>query len=193
MSDPRITVYGRAHHGGRSCSIDLRGHRVLISSGGPEQDASAQALASDLLTADWQIEAARREAAHAKETAHSARADANANREALGAVLIGTRRFFGPVLLVPGAHGWDEEVWLLDPEKGERGTGLRFGSLQILWINHPELRPVGVHGQGILLDALALPETVPFCACGRRIHECDGSRAGCEAITAARAETGGEP
>lgn len=158
---PLVTTYGRAHHGGRSCAIELRGLRVLINSDGPEQDAGTQALASDLLTMDWQLEVARREADHAKKTAEVAHADANASRESLGAVLVGRRRFFGPVLLVPGANGWDEEVWLLDPEKGERGTGLRFGSLRILWINHPELRPVGVHGQGILLDALALPETVP--------------------------------
>lgn len=176
---PLVTQYGRDFCGGQSCAVELRGLRVLVNASGEASNEAVARLAEDLVTMDWQLEAARREATHAKTSADEARASANASRAALGAVLVGQRRFFGPVLLVPGALGWDGEVWLLDPEKQDGGTGLRFGSLRILWINHPELRPVGVQGQGILLDALALPETVPFCACGRRVHECDGSRAGC--------------
>lgn len=66
----------------------------------------------------------------------------------------GRRRFFGPVLMKPARPGeWDGEVWLLDPEKRERGFSLRFESLAEVRQLHPELWVVGVVDGGVLLDA----------------------------------------
>lgn len=70
------------------------------------------------------------------------------------AAISGRRRFFGPVLMRPARPGaWDGEVWLLDPEKGERGLGPRFASVAEVRALHPELWVVTADADGVLLDA----------------------------------------
>ena len=86
--------------------------------------------------------------------AHGARAEA---QERLSRVLTGRAPFFGRLLVRTGADG---VAWLLDPDKQERGFGLRFESLTELWRAHPELRPVSWGDDGLIVEGLAMGPTI---------------------------------
>ena len=72
----------------------------------------------------------------------------------LEAALGGDRRCMGRVLMKPATPAdWRGEVWLLDPDKQERGFGLRFSSVAAVRREHPELYPVGATADGVLLQS----------------------------------------
>lgn len=161
-----LTVYGRNRNGdgGRNVSIVVEGMTVLIQSDDASSDEKAIEVARALKhRGDLLAEAQKLRAEHAEEVAalkrwnEELRVKAAAATASLHAVAEGRRRFFGPVLCVPTTAGdWSGSVWLLDPEKGERGSGLRFASLSELRELHPELWIVSVTDRGILLDAAKL-------------------------------------
>jgi hypothetical protein len=163
-----LTVYGRNRNGagGRNVSISIDGLTVLIQSNDEETNARAVAVARTLIDHGEvlaALERCRGEVTALKQNLVEQRAAAAAARANLLAAAEGRRRFFGPVLCVPAQGGdWSGAVWLLDPEKGERGRGLRFASLAELRARHPELWIIAVTDRGVLLDAATLKsEEVP--------------------------------
>jgi hypothetical protein len=64
-------------------------------------------------------------------------------------------RFFGRVLCVVTDNG----VWLQDPEKRDKGFGLRFASLAHVWREFPDLRPVSWDGGDLILESFAMQES----------------------------------
>lgn len=52
----------------------------------------------------------------------------------------------------------DGRAWLQDPERGDRGFGLRFASLAELWRTHPDLRPVEWSGGRLIVESFAMVE-----------------------------------
>jgi hypothetical protein len=161
-----LTVYGRNRNGdgGRNVSLVVDGLTVLIQSDDAASDEKAIEVARALKRrGDLLAEAQKLRSEHAEEVAALKRRNeelhvkAAAATASLQAAAEGRRRFFGPVLCVPTTAGdWSGAVWLLDPEKGERGRGLRFASLSELRELHPELWIVSVTERGILLDAAKL-------------------------------------
>lgn len=159
-----IFVYGRNVGGGRNIGVDLDGVRVLVESHSPETDAAADRVARQIAERhDANVVAAGERAEHRRVVASLTgridiqRARARSAESALASAIEGRRRFFGPVLLVAGRDGWGGEVWLMDPEKRERGSALTFGSLAALRAAHPELWVVCPDGDGILMDVCAIP------------------------------------
>ena len=112
-------------------------------------DAVAAATHPGMLELD-RLQRVAQDRLDSAEAAHRARAIA---QERLSRVLTGKAPFFGRLLVRVGADG---SAWLLDPEKQERGFGLRFGSLAELWRAHPELRPVTWGDGDLLVEGLAI-------------------------------------
>lgn len=61
----------------------------------------------------------------------------------------------GPFLVRQAEDG---SVWLLDPEKQERGYGLRFASLNDLWNSEPSLRPIEWRNDDLIVAPVQLFE-----------------------------------
>lgn len=155
-------VYGQNGGGGRNVGLDVRGVRVLLQSDGAAEDERVLRLARDIQAGVAALDAERARAAEATRRTERLARELDTARAALGAATTGRRRFFGPVLCRPATPGdWSGPVWLLDPEKGERGSGLRFASLAELRAVHPELWIVGCVDGGVLLDACALRQVLP--------------------------------
>lgn len=162
-----IHEYMRRADGSRALGLDpVDGVHVLIE---PRDEASqkrAHQLATAIADAALEQEA-QQLAINAVQAANEKFADALrkarariAELEAINAAAIaGRRRFFGPVLMRPARAGdWTGAVWLLDPVKQERGSGLRFDSLAEVRSLHPELWVTAVVDNGVLLDAWAETE-----------------------------------
>lgn len=164
-----VHVYGRNGSGGRNVGIETDGMKLLVYSTNEGTDAAALALAHRIVdredarvAAEAQIATARAEAMHLRELLDRAESSLRDARHALQVAIDGRRRFFGPVLCEPASvAGWEGPIWLLDPQKRDRGTGLRFASLAELRMRHPELWIVRVEGTSILLDAAPLRSEVP--------------------------------
>lgn len=158
-----MTVYGRNRNGagGRNVAVTVDGLTVLVQSDDEASDEKAVAVARAILDRGEllaELEQCRSKIADLKKRLAEQRAAVDVSRASLLAAAEGRRRFFGPVLCVPAQGGdWSGAVWLLDPEKGEHGRGLRFASLAELRERHPELWIVGVTDRGVLLDAATLP------------------------------------
>lgn len=155
MTRTGIHVYGQSANGGHAVGLDVGGLRVLIQPRGPEEDAAAVALAQAVEhAAGLAAELQRAQAGLRREAARADAAEA-----ALARALEGRRALFGRALLVPELAGdWGGPVWLYDPERRERGMGLRFPSLEALRHAYPELWVAGLLDGGVLLDAAPLPE-----------------------------------
>jgi len=161
-----IFVYGRNGNGGHNVGVEVDGIRVLIESRGEDHDRDVERLARTIAerheanaVADHERRAHREAVLHLSEMIDRANERARAAKSALECAIPGRRRFFGPVLCVPGRDGWSGEVWLLDPEKRDRGAGIQFDSLAHLREVHPELWIVRTEGEGVLLDVCALSGT----------------------------------
>jgi hypothetical protein len=165
MSESRVTVYGQRQDGARNLGLEVGGIRVLLTPPDEEHQVEAGRLAAWLLEQEVErgtllarLRAAEEEAETLRGHLQRAREAVRAADERANAAIAGRRRFFGPVLLQPARAGdWTGEVWLLDPEKQGRGSGLRFASLAEVRAMHPELWVVGVAEDGILLDAWGEP------------------------------------
>lgn len=81
----------------------------------------------------------------------------------LDRVLHGRTPAFGEILVRVDPH--NGSAWLLDPVRKDAGFGLRFPSLNDLWREHPELRPVrwGADADGpvLIVAAFAMCPPVP--------------------------------
>ena len=159
-----IIEYGQRMNGARSIGVDfaLDGVRVLIEPSTSDGNATARELADRIaddentrLALSVQLEAERNEARRLREQIRKLETKLAEQRAISEAAISGRRRFFGPVLMRPVKSDWSGEVWLLDPEKKERGAGLRFASVAEVRTLHPELWVVAVTDDGVLLDAWA--------------------------------------
>lgn len=129
------------------------GFRVLVEPNDEAQNAAAMDLARRIAGDESRLAGAKSEAATLREQVERLEAKVRDLRAVNEAATTGRRRFFGPVLLKAGTEGWAGPVWLLDPEKQERGTGLLFASLAEARSMHPELWVIGTTADGVLLDA----------------------------------------
>ena len=161
-----IFIYGRNGNGGHNVGVKVDGTMVLIESRGEEHDKDVERLARSIAekheanaVAEGERRAHHQRVRNLSEMLDRANGRARMARSALESVLNGRRRFFGPVLCVAGPDGWSGEVWLLDPQKRESGSGLAFCSLAHLREMHPELWIVRPEGDGILLDVCPIPKT----------------------------------
>lgn len=156
-----ITQYGARGGGARALGLTVDGIAVLVTPSTADENVKAARLAEQICDAGL-VDAVRVETINGLKAdldAAKARASQAAARiaalEAINAAAIaGRRRFFGPVLMKPAIDGnWAGEVWLLDPEKKERGVGLRFASVAEVRALHPELWVIGATADGVMLDA----------------------------------------
>ena len=161
-----VFVYGRNCNGGHNVGVEVDGTRVLIESRGEEHDKEVDRLARSIaekheanVVSESERLAHHQRVRNLSEMLDRANERARMARSALESALNGRRRFFGPVLCVAGPDGWSGEVWLLDPQKRESGSGLAFDSLADLREMHPELWIVRPEGDGILLDVCPIPKT----------------------------------
>lgn len=140
--------------GARAVSFERDGFDVRISPSTADDNQAAHALAVRLSSEIATISDDRVRADRLVEINARLRARVEQLEVAAEAAVVGRRRFFGPVLVVPEAPGdWAGSVLLLDPEKKRRGQSLRFASLRELRREHPELWIVGQDADGVLLDA----------------------------------------
>jgi hypothetical protein len=131
--------------------------RVLVEPTNIDAQAHAEEIASLLARQTDKITDLEREVATLREFLQRVRAARDAAEKSLSHVLAGKRRFFGRALVKPATpSAWDGEVWLLDPEKQERGWSMRFASMAEVRQEYPELWPVGTTEDGILLDACSV-------------------------------------
>lgn len=166
MTSEKITVYGPRAQGGRNLGLTLNGVQVLLSPQDEARQADAERIAVSVLENETareallaRIQAMEAEVADLRGHLEQARSKVRAAEERATAATTGRRRFFGAVLLRPAQPGaWDGPVWLLDPEKKERGSGLRFASLAEVRQMHPELWVIAVTADGVLLDAWGEPD-----------------------------------
>jgi len=161
MSDS-ITQYGAGPNGSRAVGVEIAdGLHVLVTPRSEELNERAMDTARrvvDQATADC---AARSTILDLQNTNASLsqqllRAQTQiAELERINqAAIAGRRRFFGPVLMRPEKPAdWSGPVWLMDPEKQERGQCLPFNSVAEVHAMHPELWVVKADADGVLLDA----------------------------------------
>lgn len=162
----QVTEYMARADGTQMLGMEpIEGVRVTIDPTGPEYQKRARQLAVAITDAALEQEA-QRLAINAVQSAnetlseqlHKARARISELEALNAAASSGRRRFFGAVLMRPCRPGdWSGEVWLLDPVKQERGTGLRFASVSEVREMHPELWVVSAVDDGVLLDAWGTP------------------------------------
>lgn len=153
MNREDIHVYGAGANGGHAVGLDVGNLRVLVTPSGPEDDVAAVKLAQAVASAHELTERLR---ATAEDNARL-RALVEKEQAAVRHMLTGNRRLFGAALLLPELAGdWTGPVWLYDPDKREKGIGLRFPSLLAVRETYPELWVVGVVDGGVLLDAAPL-------------------------------------
>ena len=156
--DNRIHRYADLGDGRRNLGIDVSEHvSVLISPQSTAAQEEAERVATLFVDHRSELEHMRSALSECRGAIEKAKARAIAAESALSAALSGTRRLFGRVLMKPSTAGaWNGEVWLLDPERKERGLGLRFDSVADVRIAYPELWVVDVTNDGVLLDAAPL-------------------------------------
>ncbi len=161
-----LHVYGARDNGARAVGVDVaEGVTVLVTPSSGEHNDAALAVARDARDAGCERARLRAELERAKRTQDVLAKrilELEAQRDAADARAVaatqGRRRFFGPVLMVPARPGdWSGEVWLLDPDKRERGRALVFASVAEVHAMHPELWVVEVRDGGVLLDAWGRP------------------------------------
>lgn len=157
-----VFEYGAQLNGARSVGVDLavEGVRLLVQPQTADRNASAREIAERIAANEVanralvvNFEAARDEVSRLREQIRKLEARLAEQRTINEAAIAGRRRFFGPVLMRPVSGDWSGDVWLLDPEKKERGSGLRFASLAEVRALHPELWTIAVTDDGVLLDA----------------------------------------
>lgn len=150
-----IHRYAEQPDGRRNIGVDVGENvTVLVSPRSTEAQGEAERLALLVVDHHAELESLRAQLAEREALLATARARAAAAEAARDAALTGRRRFFGRVLMKPATAGiWDGPVWLLDPEKQEKGLGLRFDSAAEVRLAHPELWVVGMSQDGVLLDA----------------------------------------
>lgn len=131
--------------------------RVLVEPTSIDAQADAEKTASFIVHQGEEIARLEQEVITLRDALTKARSARNVAENALSSVLTGKRRrFFGRVMMKPTTPGdWRGEVWLLDPEKQERGWGMRFASTADVRREYPELWPVGKTHDGILLDVIS--------------------------------------
>lgn len=157
-----VTQFGTRGAGGRAVGFHAEnGVAVLVTPPNVEGNDDAMRLARNLaeqvqvdVAMQAALAAARAETEAMKERVRSIEAALAEQRRINEAAIAGRRRFFSAVLMKPVVSGdWSGEVWLLDPVKMERGTGLRFASVAEVRAMHPELWVVATTADGVLLDA----------------------------------------
>lgn len=157
-----VFVYGRNMNGsgGRSVGVSLDdGTRLLVESHDQATDERALQHAHVIAAGFAKIAELESLLGEVRAQRDKARGRAADLERRLEHALTGRRRCRGPLACRPATEGdWSGAVWLLDPEKLERGFGLRFASLAELRVEHPELWVCGVTADGdVLLDASPLP------------------------------------
>lgn len=151
-----ITQYGPRASGGRACAVTLpSGLRVLVDPSEESQNQAALDVARRTVEGEASLAAALADITRLREQVQRLENKVRDLRTINEAAITGRRRFFGPVLLKAGPDGWTGAVWLLDPDKKERGLGLQFASLAEVHTMHPELWVIGTTADGVLLDAWA--------------------------------------
>ena len=157
-----VTQYGAREGGIRAVGVRTAdGMAVLVTPPDAKHNEAAKRLALDVGAQSQAdavlraaLEQARAEVELLKEVGRNLDRKLAEARQINDAAIAGRRRFFGPVLMKPVISGdWSGEVWLLDPVKLERGTGLRFISVAEVRALHPELWVVSTTADGVLLDA----------------------------------------
>lgn len=150
-----LTVYGAGPGGSRAVRFDPEpGISVTVQPLDSDGNERARALAGDLADSARALEDARRVEADLRQQIQAARARIAGLEQSLESAISGRRQFFAPVLLKPAVAGdWSGRVWLMDPERQERGRCLPFASLAEVRREHPELWVVGAQDGGVLLDA----------------------------------------
>lgn len=162
MKPPEVTQYGAGLDGTRAVSVHLDGAKVLVSPAHATDNETALALAQRIATGEQTVAEQAARIAELEGQARRIRGDLRQLRATHEAALTGRRRFFGPVLMKPARAGeWGGEVWLVDPEKRERGRALVYANAAEVRALHPELWVVGVVDGGVLLDAWGLTVQPP--------------------------------
>lgn len=163
-SAPEVFAYGQRIDGAQNLGVDFGGVRLLVQPSTAHDNEAARQLAGRIADSETErqllegkLETSRFEANHLREQVRKLEAKLAERRAINEAAIAGRRRFFGRVLVRPVNRDWSGEVWLLDPEKKERGMGLRFASLAEVRALHPELWIVDVTDDGVLLDAWGEP------------------------------------
>lgn len=150
-----IHRYADLGDGRRNIGVDVSERvRVLVSPQSVAAQPEAERIAALVLDHHAALAQVQAELVVCRTALELAKARGVSAQVALAAALAGKRRFFGRVLMKPAEAGaWDGEVWLLDPDKQERGLGLRFASAAEVRLAYPELWVVGMTADGVLLDA----------------------------------------
>lgn len=148
-----ITRFMQRPDGARNLEVTLAsGVRVLIQAPSGETQEHAERAALEIAEHDREFRAMAEEAEILRNALTAARAELASARAAIEAMATDEPRLFGNVLLKPAVTGnWTGEVWLLDPEKQERGYGIRFKSLADARTAFPELWPIGNTSDGVLM------------------------------------------
>lgn len=104
------------------------------------------------------VQFAQDDALRHADNARKSSEDAAKSRAVLSRAMSGSSGFNGPVRCEVTAAG---VVWLMDPTKRGKGLALHYPSLDALWRQHPELRPVkwgeDEDGKYMILDGWAFP------------------------------------
>lgn len=163
MMPTKLTRYAQQPDGRRNLGVDVGGTvNVLVMPQSEEAQADADRVAALILDHHAEMERLTTALAAANDALSKVQAKLAVVDAALDSALRGTRRFFGRVLMKPATPGaWDGAVWLLDPEKQERGSGIRFASVADVRMTYPELWVSGMTPDGVLLDASPLPVETP--------------------------------
>ena len=153
-----ITRFMQRPDGVRNLEVTLaNGVRVLVQPTSGDGQEQAEAAARLIADHDGEMRLAAAEHERLRRALATTRAALDSARAATEALLTGRPRLFGNVLLKPAsASEWTGPVWLLDPDKQERGYGLRFDSLADARAAFPELWPVGNTPDGVLMALVPL-------------------------------------
>jgi hypothetical protein len=154
----KIHHYADQGGGRHNIGVDVSENvTVLVSPRSVAAQPEAERIAAIFVDHQAEMERARLELEECRTSLERAKARAVQAEAALDAAMTGRQRLFGRVLMKPATPGaWDGAVWLLDPEKQEKGMGIRFDSAAEVRQSYPELWVVGMTADGVLLDAAPL-------------------------------------
>ena len=148
-----ITRFMQRPDGACNLEVELAsGVCVLVQPSSGDAQEHAERTAREIAAHDMALRAADEEVERLRNALSAARTELRAARESVEAMATGEPRLFGTVLLKPTVAGdWSGPVWLLDPEKQDRGYGMRFESLASARTAFPELWPIGNTQDGVLM------------------------------------------
>lgn len=167
-TDHAITQYMEGLDGTRLVSLDHGTCRVTVTPRSREDNQTALGLAQTLAVLLDATDRESTERSHLEmriaalaEDNKRLRAELEAERDRIQAMLTGRRHFFTEVVMVPSGDGWSGEVALLDPAKLWRGRALLYACVDDVRRAHPELWVRGTidvgDRAGVVLDGWAEP------------------------------------